>query len=232
MKEFILAVVQSFIRRTSPVKWRNLRSVSPVSPIFGVERGVPIDRFYIEHFLKEYKDQIRGDILEIGDDRYIRKFGSEVSSSYVLRYQAEKSFKKDDLTDIQSLPQKKFDCVICEQTLHCIFDLKSAIHGLNYLLKENGILLVTLPSISQISVSDMGRYGDYWRFTAKSAEVLFHKEFPECDIKIHSYGNVLTCISFLEGIGAEELTKEELLFRDLNYNLLIGVAVRKPAKIE
>ncbi len=42
----------SFITRLlKRFDWYNLRSTKPVSRVFGFDRGTPIDRVYIEHFL-------------------------------------------------------------------------------------------------------------------------------------------------------------------------------------
>ena len=43
-----------------PVKWYNLRKTKPISDIFGLDRGTPIDRFYIEDFLYKNKSLIKG----------------------------------------------------------------------------------------------------------------------------------------------------------------------------
>src|SRR5712672_2396530 len=41
----------------------------------GAARGRPIDRAYIELFLQQHRGDIRGDVLEIGDNRYTLRFG-------------------------------------------------------------------------------------------------------------------------------------------------------------
>ena len=35
----------------TPVNWHNLSRLGPISRVFGFDRGTPIDRVYIEHFL-------------------------------------------------------------------------------------------------------------------------------------------------------------------------------------
>src|SRR2546429_6002792 len=65
--------------------WQNLRRLEPVDRAFGLERGTPIDRYYIEKFLDAHRDDIRGRVLEIGDATYIHRFGGEgVEHSDVL----------------------------------------------------------------------------------------------------------------------------------------------------
>ena len=53
------------------------RSLKPISTKFGFDRGEPIDRYYIESFLEENKDYIKGVCLEITDNAYTKKFGGD-----------------------------------------------------------------------------------------------------------------------------------------------------------
>src|SRR4051812_26373502 len=64
------------IRRfAKPARWHNLRSVRPISKVFGLERGTAIDRYYIEQFLAKNAQHIKGSVLEIAESTYSRKFG-------------------------------------------------------------------------------------------------------------------------------------------------------------
>jgi hypothetical protein len=42
----------------------------PFSTEFGYDRGGPVDRYYIENFLKKESGNIKGRALEIGDNEY------------------------------------------------------------------------------------------------------------------------------------------------------------------
>ena len=57
-----------------------------LSHVFGLDRGKPIDRYFIENFLNEKKDLIKGVVLEIGDNKYTRMFGDSVIKSEILTY--------------------------------------------------------------------------------------------------------------------------------------------------
>ena len=62
-----------------------LRRTSPVSRVFGLDRGTAIDRYYIEKFLTKSSALIGGVVLEIGDDYYTKKYGgSRVTRSEIL----------------------------------------------------------------------------------------------------------------------------------------------------
>jgi hypothetical protein len=56
-------------RRPRP-RWGNLRRTAPFSDNWGWDRGTPIDRVYIERFLREHAEDVRGDVLEIGGRYY------------------------------------------------------------------------------------------------------------------------------------------------------------------
>jgi hypothetical protein len=87
--------------------------------------------------------------------------------------------------------------------------------------------LLTVPGISQICRPDADAGGDYWRFTTWSVRRLLEEFFPSENIAVEAYGNVLSCIAFLEGIAAQELKREELDVRDPNYELLVAARAQK-----
>jgi hypothetical protein len=65
-------------RRWPPLGWvrfGNLRRVTPLSQEFGFDRGLPIDRYYIENFLAHHAEDIRGHVLEVRDATYTQRFG-------------------------------------------------------------------------------------------------------------------------------------------------------------
>ena len=66
------------------------RRLDPVSRDWGYDRGVPIDRYYIENFLDRHAGDIRGHVLEIGVDSYTWRFGGDrVTKSDVLNLEEE-----------------------------------------------------------------------------------------------------------------------------------------------
>jgi hypothetical protein len=44
-------------RRTLGIRWSNLRQTTPISRVFGLDRGQAIDRYYIEAFLQHYNSE-------------------------------------------------------------------------------------------------------------------------------------------------------------------------------
>jgi SAM-dependent methyltransferase len=213
------------------VRFGNLRRLSPISLHWGSERGKPIDRYYIERFLSACASDIRGRILEIGDDKYTRMFGDDrVSQSDVLHVAESRSKVTiiGDLTNADHIPSDTFDCIILTQTLQAIYDVPAAIRTVYRILRPNGVALVTVPGISKISRYDMDRWGYYWSFTTKSMQRLFEAVFPADKVQVHANGNVLAAISFLYGLATEDLRKKELDFQDPDYELLITIRAMKP----
>jgi hypothetical protein len=132
-----------------------------------------------------------------------------------------------DLTTGRNLPEGVFDCFIMTQTLPFVADPRPAVVHARRMLKPGGVLLLTVPCISQISRYDMDRWGDYWRFTPKALETLLAPVFGADGFTVQVYGNAKVAASFVDGRAAEELRREDLAFVDEDYPLIIGArAVR------
>jgi hypothetical protein len=222
--------MNKFLKRLfNKVKWYDLRTLEPISNIFGFDRGTPIDRIYIEDFLEKNRDNIRGVVCEIADSTYSKKFGNNITKFEVFDFlDNENATIVGDLSQASNLPDQMVDCFIVTQTLNFIYDFQSAIEGLHKVLKTEGVALVTVAGISQISRYDMDRWGDYWRFTDLSIKKAFSAVFGEENVIVDTYGNILTATSFLHGISSEELSQNELFKRDNDYQVTITIkAIKK-----
>jgi SAM-dependent methyltransferase len=214
------------------VRFGDLRRLTPISRAFGFDRGRPVDRYYLERFLEAHAGEIRGRVLEIGDDAYTRRFGGgRVERSDVLDLKADnpKATFVADLTRADHVPSDSFDCIVCTQTLLFIYDVQAAIATLHRILTPGGVLLGTFPAVSQVCRYDMDRWGDYWRFTTASIARLLGDAFGPEQIEVAAQGNVLAAISFLHGLAAEELTREELDFQDPDYQVIVTARAVKRA---
>ncbi|WP_448571723.1 class I SAM-dependent methyltransferase [Trichothermofontia sp.] len=211
------------------INFGDLRNIQPISRQFGYDRGQPVDRYYIENFLNKYSQDIRGRVLEIGDDSYTRQFGgNRVSKRDVLHIEAGNPCATfvGDLTNADHIPSNIFDCLILTQTLQFIYEVPKALETVYRILKPNGVVLATFSGISQTPSDQWGSY-HCWNFTTISARKLFEATFSPDNLELEAHGNVLTTIAFLEGISAEELTQEELNFHDRYYEMLITVRAVK-----
>jgi hypothetical protein len=204
-------------------------STAPVSKVFGSDRGTPIDRYYIERFLSANQHLIKGKVLEIAESKYSKRFGSNVTSFEVLHF-AEGNANATlvaDLTDSGTLPENFVNCFICTQTIHMIYDFKAAIAGAFKLLGSGGVMLATVPGITQISRYDMDRWGDYWRFTTLSALMSFEEVFGKGNVSVSYFGNCLSATSFLRGFALEEMNKTDLDVNDPDYPVIITIVAKK-----
>ncbi|MDT5060871.1 MAG: hypothetical protein QOH63_1330 [Acidobacteriota bacterium] len=223
--------VRIWWRRRKAINWLNLRRLTPISRIFGFDRGQCIDRYYIEAFMETRSADIRGRVLEILEPQYTRKFGGDsVARSDVLHVVPgnPQATLVGDLATGQGIPQGAFDCMIVTQTFQLIYDISGAIANCYAALKPGGVLLASFPGISQISRYDMDHWGDYWRFTTRSVRRLCEEVFPAENIQVNGHGNVLVAISYLHGMATQDLTPEELDYHDADYEIVITVRAAKP----
>lgn len=198
----------------------------PLSRKFGLDRGCPIDRYYIENFLSGQSKVISGVVMEISEDTYTKRFGSDVEESLVFSVDQDHGGIHGDLTDINSLQDSQVDCFIATQTFNFIYQVEDALRGAYRLLKPGGVLVATVSSIGQISRYDMDRWGDFWRFTPKSIECLISEIFDKYEIK--TYGNCFAAVSALRGLSVEDVGNNDYLdVNDEDYPVIIGFIATK-----
>jgi len=209
------------------VRFGSLRSVRPISRQWGFDRGQPIDRHYIEDFLARNAIDIRGRVLEVGWDRYTRRFGgTRVVQSDILhaREGNPEANIVADLARADHLPSATYDCIILTQVLQFVYDLRAAIATVHRVLKPGGVVLVTVPGITRVE-SDQWSGEWCWSFTPHSVRRLF-ETFE--GLAVDAHGNVLAAVAFLHGLTIEELRREQLDHQDPEYPVVIAVRARKP----
>jgi SAM-dependent methyltransferase len=214
------------------VDFGDLRRTSPISRKFGVDRGLPVDRFYIERFLAAQADCIRGQVLEIGEDTYTRRFGGpRVTGNDVLHVTGDNPAATivANLADAPHIPDERFDSIVLTQTLQLIFDPPAAMRTLHRILKPGGILLLTVPGISPVATRSVWGPTWYWSFTHASVSRLLAAVFEPGHCRFETHGNVLAAVAFLQGLAAEELSPDELSSSDPDYPVIITALARKPA---
>jgi SAM-dependent methyltransferase len=192
-----------------------------------------LDRYYIENFLRSRRADIRGRVLEIAEDVYTQWFGGDqVERSDILQYEEGEHPRASftgDLQDAPHIPDDTFDCVIVTQTLQLIYDVPSALATIHRILRPGGVLLTTVPGISQVNRQDCETWGELWcwSFTKLSVERLLREHFPSDGVEVEAFGNVLIASGFLYGMGQDDLSRAELDERDPDYEVLITGWARK-----
>ena len=213
------------------VDFHDLRRLEPISRSWGGDRGMQIDRYYIESFLQNHMYEIRGHILEFGGNLYTQKFGAgQVVKSDVLHVVDgnPQATIVADLSNAPQIPDDIFDCIVCTQTLQFIPDVEDAVRTLHRILKPGGVILATASTISQL---DLGKeWDDHWRFTSYGFNRLFNREFKSENVNVTAYGNVLTATAFLQGLAVEELRSDELEYSDPAYEMVVVARVIKEAE--
>lgn len=211
----------------------DFRRVTPVSPTFGSDRGKVIDRYYIEKFLKAYRDDVAGRVLEVGDNNYTLRFGGEaVCVSDVLHVEQGNPLATivADLAAENDIPSDTFDCIIFTHVIQMIYDQERAVRELFRILKPGGVLLLSTHGTSRVGRrSAKDNWAVYWRITTDTAERLYGDVFGSDAVAVHGHGNVLVAAAFLYGLAAQELTNDELDSYDPDYQVLINVRAVKRA---
>jgi SAM-dependent methyltransferase len=205
------------------VRFGDLKRSSPIGHGFGLDRGTPVDRYYIESFLAQNADDICGRVLEIGDNSYTVRFGdARVSQSDILHVDATNARATfiGDLAQPGVLPEGVFDCIVITQTLHLVYDMPAAVRTLYRALKPGGVLLMTTPGISQV---DRGEWGPtwYWSLTEAAARRLLEDRFGPNAVTVRTHGNVFAATAFLYALATEELNISDLDADDKNYPVIV-----------
>ena len=212
------------------VDWGDLRRTDPVSRDWGYDRGVPIDRRYIDDFLFAHSSDVRGAVLEIQEDDFTQACGGPRVTEHAVLDLDPSNRRATVLADLRMAPElasNAFDCVILTQTLHVIDDMCAALAECYRILKPGGVLLATFPSASRVCL-EYGQPGDYWRMTPAGARALVQSAFAPSQISSDTFGNVLTNTAFLHGLSTAEVTDSE--FDEID-PLLSGADGRARAKV-
>src|SRR3954451_22706191 len=204
----------------------------PLSRDFGADRGRPIDRWYIERFLERHREDVRGRVLEVAERTYTEWYGDGAVTSSDILYAADglaAATVIGDLTTGKGLPSRAFDCFICTQTLQFIYDVGAAVRGTRDVLAPGGVLLCTVPALSQTSRVDRERWGDWWRFTSASIQRLLQEVYGPDNGTVKAHGNARVAASFLSALAVQDLDPAVLDPDDAEYELVITArAVRAP----
>src|SRR5262249_52837795 len=153
------------------------RIAAPIRPLlyrrrpfstWGLERGTPVDRVYIEGFLERHREDIHGRVLEIKDRAYADRFGHDVERVDVFDVDSGNPLATTvgDLSAPGSLPTAEYDCFVLTQTLQYVADPAAAARNAVATLRPGGVLLASVPCIAHVEAR--ARDTDRWRFTEAS----------------------------------------------------------------
>ena len=131
-----------------------------------------------------------------------------------------------DLAGDNDLPSGAFDCVILTQTLQLVFDVPAAMATLHRVLRPGGVVLATVPGISNIDPDEWGPTW-YWSFTDHAVTRLARDAFPGGVVEVCAHGNVKAAVTFLHGMSLTEVDRAELELTDPSYPVIITLRAVK-----
>jgi SAM-dependent methyltransferase len=204
--------------------WRR----TPVSRWWGYDRGTPVDRHYLDQWLRAHGADIRGRVLDVGDDTHATRYGgSAVERIDVLHPTpgTPGATVVGDLETGEGMPRDTFDTFLLLETLQVLYALERAVEHAFHAVRPGGVVLATANGVSRLDLD----WVDYWRFTSASMGRLFSERFGEENVATTTYGNVLSSSAYLYGLAAEELSRKALDHRDERFQVLIAVRAQRPA---
>jgi peptidoglycan/xylan/chitin deacetylase (PgdA/CDA1 family)/SAM-dependent methyltransferase len=213
------------------VDFGDLARLGPFSPFWGLERGQPLDRHYIEQFLDRWRQDVRGRVLEVKDDAYTKRLGGDrVTANDIVDIDSANAAATihADLTDAATIPSDTYDCFICTQTLGLVFDVGAAVREAARILKPGGVLLCTVPANGRLSAEAPGPDGDFWRFGEAAVRRLFAEAFGPRHVDVTPFGNVQTAAAFLYGLNPDDVDPAALDACDPSFPVVYGVRAVKP----
>jgi SAM-dependent methyltransferase len=203
--------------------WGNLRRVTPMSVVYGFDRGTPIDRYYVHAFFSARRDLITGRVLEIQTTDHIRRYGAGVTAADTL--DLNPTFHPTyccDLARADVVPTGHYDCFLLPNTLCFVRDLDGALRHARRIVRPGGRILATVPGFVPLTPDVV----DYWHASADGWRVVAERVWPGCETTVETHGNCLAAAAAMYGIAVEELTDDELRVIDPRYPVLITIECR------
>jgi SAM-dependent methyltransferase len=200
--------------------WGNLRRVTPLSTVYGFDRGTPIDRYYVDKFFTAQRHLVTGRVLEIQTTDHIRRYGSGVAAADTL--DISPSFHPTYCCDLASagiVPTGSYDCFLLPNTLCFLRDLDGALREARRIVRPGGAILATVPVFVPLTPD----IADYWHASADGWRVVVERVWDGCDTVVETHGNCLAAAAAMYGVAVEELTSAELDVTDPRYPVLVTI---------
>jgi SAM-dependent methyltransferase len=205
--------------------------LEPVSACRGSDRGVPIDRYYIERFLRRHASDIRGTVLAYRDAADVRRWAESAlirCDVFDLDPTNRESTIVTDLSDPRELRSGIYDCAILIHVLNLIGDPAGAMLECRRILRPGGVLLASVPCASPVDREAPD--DDRWRFSRNGFMRLVEAAFGAETIDVQAEGNRTALIAWLAGLAADEVGEAALEPCDPCAPVLITARAVKPAE--
>jgi hypothetical protein len=206
-------------------RWGNLRRTRPFSERFGMDRGTPVDRHYLQQFFEQHRRFITGDVLEVHQPFYTTRYGSGVRTSHTVDIdpRVRPTYVADLAAPGDVIPAGRYDCFLLHNTLHLIADFEAALRTAARTVRPGGMVLAATPVLMPHSEEI-----EYLRPCVAGWRTLAARAWPGYETTVKAHGNSLAATAAMLGLAAEELRPAELDAEDPFYPVLITAAARKP----
>lgn len=185
----------------------------PLCPFFGFLRGTPIDRHYLDAFVREFRSRIVGRTLEIGGTPETRTRHRLTRVTRFLTVDADPASQANYVGDVHTstlFPRARFDTILAFNVLEHCRDPGRVVRNVRAWLKPGGAFLCMVPNAQRIHQVPK----DYWRPLPDALEFLT-REFGERQFRM--YGNLTTTIASLAGASFEDVPPSYFQWHDERY---------------
>jgi SAM-dependent methyltransferase len=201
----------------------DLRRRFPICPIFGLTRGTVIDRYYLDKFIGEIREQVTGNVLEIGGVLLNQEtYGFHNATQYQTLDVLPRSGVTlvGDVNDPTIVRPESLDTVVIFNVLEHCREPWVVVKNIYSWLKPSGQCFCIVPNAQKLHHAPI----DCWRPLPQGMEYLF-QDFSQQ--RLYLYGNPLTLVASFMGISAEELSPQELEDFHPDYPVATCMAARK-----
>ena len=205
------------------IDFGDLKRDRPFCPQFGHFRGSPVDRYYLDRFIDEIRNEVKGVTLEIGglkQNRELYKLAN-VTKFLTMDLGGPDLDIVGDAHDPNVVEEESMDSILLFNVLEHCEQPWVVVDNVYRWLKPHGQVFCMVPNAQRVHRVPR----DYWRILPDALDSIFSR-FPRR--KLHVYGNPLTTMAAFYGIAAEELTREELDFHHENYPVANCIHAHKP----
>lgn len=209
-------------------RWGNLRRMKPFSDDFGWDRGTPVDRYYVDRFFERHRDEITGDVLEIDQSIYTRRYGHDLRTvhSVDIDSASNPTFLCDVAHCENVLPSEAYDCFLLPCTLQHFRELELCLRNVLRVVKPGGVILANAAGLFRLDKVGL----DFWRPTPDGWRELLKRCWPDCTVTVEADGNCLAVVAINLGLALEELKPKELDSYDPRFPVVTNIYCRKPMR--
>lgn len=204
------------------IDFGDLRQVEPLGPKTMGDNDQLVERYYIEQFFRREAPNVNGHVLHIGHEHYTPATESHVKMVTALPFIDDAELLKY----LAITEDNKYDTLILERVLQLVYDIDTVMHHAHRVLTAGGVLLATVPGTCYAARRATESLS-YWKLTSVSLQKLVEETFPSRRTKIEMWGNVIVAMAHLHRVEIQQLTQQELDYRDEHYPLILTLTAEK-----